>query len=53
MNWPIAGLPPAPIDPLHPKSNGFPRALDKQTGEGRSSTAALEATPAPTQTQTG
>lgn len=35
--------PPARIDPLHPKSNRFPRALDNQTGEGRSSTRAIAA----------
>jgi hypothetical protein len=38
-------LPPAPMDPLHQEGNGFPRALDKQTDAGRSSTAALEAGP--------
>ena len=43
-----AGAPeqsPSPIDPLHPKSNEFPRALDNQPDEGRSSTGAIEAVP--------
>ena len=39
---PVAGLPPAPRDPLHPKSNEYPPRF-----RNRSSTAALEADSTP------